>query len=69
MIAYYLRHRPTHRLGIVGYVALPAAGAVVSVYLLTQLSGTSLIIGLAWLGIGVAYLLWLTRGFRRPTPS
>ncbi|BDY29965.1 APC family permease [Mycolicibacterium mageritense] len=69
VIAYYLRHRPTHRLGIVGYVALPAAGAVVSVYLLTQLSGTSLIIGLAWLGIGVAYLLWLTRGFRRPTPE
>ncbi|WP_458319544.1 APC family permease [Mycolicibacterium brisbanense] len=69
VIAYYLRHRRTRRLSTLGYVVLPAAGAMVSIYLLTQLSGTSLAIGLGWLAIGVAYLLWLTRGFRRPTPE
>ena len=48
---------------------LPAVGAAVSLYMLTQLSETSLAIGLSWLAIGVVYLLWLTRGFRRPTPE
>ena len=29
----------------------------------------AIVIGLSWLAIGVVYLLWLTRGFRRPTPE
>jgi amino acid transporter len=69
VIAYYLRHRHEHRLSVVGYVVIPAIGAAVSLYMLSQLSETSLAIGLSWLGIGVMYLLWLTRGFRRPTPE
>jgi hypothetical protein len=37
--------------------------------MLTQLSSVSLTIGLTWFAIGVVYLAWLTRGFRRPTPE
>jgi amino acid transporter len=69
VIAYYVRHRRAHRLNVVAYVVMPAVGAAVSLYMLTQLSETSLAIGLSWLAIGVVYLLWLTRGFRRPTPE
>jgi amino acid transporter len=69
VITYYLRHRHARRLNVAMYVVLPVIGAAVSLYMLTQLSETSLTIGLSWLGIGVVYLLWLTRGFRRPTPE
>ena len=37
-------------------------------WLWTSLSGTTLIVGLIWLAIGFLWLLWVTRGFRRPTP-
>ncbi|MFF2927355.1 carbon-nitrogen hydrolase family protein [Streptomyces celluloflavus] len=51
------------------YVILPASGACVTVYLLTRLSTVALVIGACWLVCGFACLLWLTRGFRRPTPE
>jgi amino acid transporter len=69
VIAYYLRHRHQHRLGVGRYVVVPVIGACVTLYMLTQLSTVSLIIGLCWLAIGAVYLLWLTRGFRRPPPE
>ena len=47
--------------GVGRYVVLPIIGACVTLYMLTQLSTVSLTIGLCWLAIGVAYLLWLTR--------
>jgi putrescine importer len=41
----------------------PAAGvgAVVDVYLLTQLDSKALVLGFGWLAIGIVYLLVLTR--------
>lgn len=69
VIAYFLRNRHTPGVGVFGYAIFPALGAVVTVYMLTQLSTTAQIIGVCWLAVGVAYLLWLTRGFSRPTPE
>jgi len=43
-------------------------GAVVDAYLITKLSHTAILLGLGWLILGVAYLTWLTRGFRKPPP-
>ncbi|SEB09453.1 APC family permease [Leifsonia sp. 21MFCrub1.1] len=69
VIAFYVRKRKTTPLGVVGYVILPAVGACVTLYMLTRLSPTALIIGSTWLAAGFLWLLWLTRGFRRPTPA
>ena len=69
VIAFFVRKRSTRKLSVLAYVVLPALGACVTVYLLTQLSPTALIIGGSWLVAGFLWLLWLTRGFRRPTPA
>lgn len=69
VIAYFLRRRRTERISPLGYVLIPGLGACVTLYMLTQLSATALTIGGCWLAIGIGYLAWLTRGFRRPTPE
>jgi len=70
VVAYYLRHRGGGRsLPVLGYLVLPAIGALIDLYLLTQLDATAITLGLSWLAIGVGYLLVLTRGFRRPPPE
>jgi len=69
VIAYYLRNRRERHLDVVSYLVVPAIGGCVTIYMLTQLSSVSLTIGLTWFAIGVVYLAWLTRGFRRPTPE
>jgi amino acid transporter len=45
-----------------------AAGAVVCVFLLVSLDTRALMLGVAWLTCGAAWLLALTRGLSRPLP-
>jgi amino acid transporter len=68
VIAYYVKHRD-ESLNPWRYLLLPAVGAIVDVYLLTQLDSKALILGLSWLGIGIVYLLILTRGLTREPPE
>lgn len=68
VLAHYLRNRRSG-LSVVRYIVMPLIGAVVTVYLITQLSERSLLAGGIWLALGVGWLVWLTRGFRRPTPE
>lgn len=68
VIGYFMRNRDD-RLNPWRYLLLPGVGAVVSVYLLTQLDSRAVILGLSWLAIGVTYLLVLTRGFTREPPE
>jgi amino acid transporter len=49
-------------------LVLPLIGFLLTAWLWTSLSGTALVIGLCWLGVGFIWLLAITRGFRRPTP-
>jgi putrescine importer len=51
------------------YGILPVLGFAFTMYLWTQLSGLTFEIGLGWLAVGFAYLLALTRMFRRPPPE
>ena len=51
------------------HVILPAIGAVVDIYLLTNLDGKAKELGLIWLALGIVYLAYLTRLFRRPPPE
>jgi putrescine importer len=68
VIAYFFRHR-NDGLNALRYVVIPLIGAVIDVALLTQLDKDALILGLSWLGIGIVYLLVLTRGFTRQPPD
>lgn len=69
VIVHFLRNRPQGGIaGLLGWVAVPLAGAVIDFYLLMYLDGRAKIIGLAWLALGVIWLAWLTRGFRQPPP-
>nr|WP_309132405.1 APC family permease [Brevibacterium sp.] len=54
---------------IVSFVVLPAIGFGLTLWLWTSLSPRTLIIGLVWLAVGFAYLAFVTRGFRRATPT
>ncbi|MFJ5266611.1 APC family permease [Streptomyces sp. NPDC088387] len=70
VIATYLRlRREGAAPNPLTYLVAPAIGAAVDLYLLYNLDGTALTLGLIWLGLGVVYLAWLTRLFRNPPPS
>ena len=71
VIAMFIRDRRRGDAGghVLTHVAFPAIGAVVDVYLLLHLDGIAKVIGLIWLALGVVYLLFLTRFFRRPPPE
>jgi amino acid transporter len=48
---------------------IPFVGFAVTIWLWTSLSGKTFAIGGAWLAVGVAVLLIVTRGFRRQPPA
>jgi putrescine importer len=70
VIVYFLRHRTQRGVGgVLSWVALPLAGAVVDFYLLTRLDIHAVVFGTVWLVIGIVLLTWLTRGFRQAPPQ
>ncbi|TKV28586.1 APC family permease [Arthrobacter sp. NamB2] len=70
VIVYYLREKRTgRRLNPVSYVVIPAVGALVDAFLLTQLDPTAITLGLSWLAIGIVVLAVITRGFREAPPE
>lgn len=50
-------------------LVLPLVGVALTLWLWTSLSGMTLLVGLAWLVVGALWLVWVTRGFRRPLPE
>ncbi|WP_037064107.1 APC family permease [Pseudonocardia acaciae] len=68
-IAYFVRNRRGAGVGVLGYVVVPVLAACVTVYMITQLSAAAITMGVSWMIAGAVYLVWLTRGFRRPTPE
>ena len=54
---------------LVKYGVIPFLGVLFTLYLWTNLSGFTFTIGLAWLAFGFAWLLFLTRFFRREPPE
>jgi hypothetical protein len=51
------------------HLVLPALGAVVGLYLLTRLSQTAILLGIAWLILGAVYLCVLPLGLRNDPPE
>lgn len=52
-----------------GYGLVPLIGFGLTVWLWTSLSGTTMLIGAGWIGLGVIILAIITKGFRRPAPQ
>ncbi|GGD00675.1 amino acid permease [Tersicoccus solisilvae] len=70
VIVHFVRqYRAGTRLPVLGFVVLPALGALVDLYLLTQLGPLAIALGVGWLVLGTVYLAVLTRGFRKAPPS
>ena len=53
-------------LGLLRYGVVPLVGLGLTLWLWTSLSALTLVIGLSWFALGLAYLGVLTAGFRRP---
>lgn len=69
VIAYWIRNRYTEQLKPFRYLVIAPIGAIIDIYLLVHLDSDALILGCSWLGLGIVYLVVLTRGFRRPPPE
>jgi amino acid transporter len=70
VIVYFVRQmRQGTRRSIFGFVVMPAIGALVDLYLLTQLGPIAIYLGLGWLVLGIIYLAILTKGFRKTPPE
>jgi amino acid transporter len=54
---------------ILKYAVVPFLGFAFTIYLWTKLSELTFQIGLAWLALGLLYLVYLTRGFRKAPPA
>ncbi|MBO9521402.1 MAG: APC family permease [Nocardioidaceae bacterium] len=68
-IVHVRRSGATGRGAVVTGLLLPLAGVVANIYLMSQLSSLAKGLGIAWFGLGVVYLVWLTRGLRREPPQ
>lgn len=70
VIFHYVRQRRLgNRLNALSYVGIPAVGAIVCGYLLSQLDGHAITLGLSWLGVGIVVLLLITKGLRQAPPE
>jgi amino acid transporter len=55
--------------GFMGGVVFPLIGAVTDIWLLCSLEKTAIVLGVIWFVLGLAYLGWITRCFRRAPPE
>lgn len=70
VIFYFVRERRAgHQLNVLSYVVVPAGGALVCAFLLSQLDANALTLGSIWLACGIIALAVITRGFRREPPE
>ncbi|MGQ3383059.1 APC family permease [Glutamicibacter sp. TV12E] len=65
---FFLAHRQRGAAAAFNYLVLPLIGLVLTIWLWTSLSALSLVIGIIWIVIGLAYLAYVTGGFRRSAP-
>ncbi|MDF0513651.1 amino acid permease [Agromyces sp. H3Y2-19a] len=65
---YYVDRKERSGIAVLRNLILPLVGFGLTVWLWTNLSPRTFIIGLSWLAIGVVILAIATKGFRRPTP-
>jgi amino acid transporter len=57
------------KIAVVPGLIFPLIGAIADIWLLVSLDRAAQILGVIWFAVGLAYLCWLTRFFRKPPPS
>lgn len=68
IILYFVKRKERSFKGIILYLIIPAIGAGLTAWLLFNLDTYSKLLGGIWFGIGVIYLLFMTKGFRKKPP-
>lgn len=66
---YFGREHRRQGLDVIRYLIAPAIGAGAIIWLLFSLDTRAIVLGAIWLAVGLAWLLWLTQGFRLPPPE
>ncbi|RNB89801.1 APC family permease [Brevibacillus fluminis] len=66
---YFVKERKRSFGGTVRYLLLPLIGAAFNIWLITGLDKHSLMLGLIWGALGIIYLLYLTKGFKKRPPE
>src|SRR5580658_9412975 len=66
---YLAGRRCGERIGPWSGLVFPLTGAVADLWLLISLDRAALLLGAIWFGVGLGYLCWITRFFRKPPPS
>lgn len=68
ILVYYIKMKRRSFKGTILYLILPAIGVVLDIWLLLNLDIQSIIFGSIWFALGMIYLLFLTKGFKRRAP-
>ena len=63
---YFVRRRERSGIRLLTNLLFPLAGSIVCAIIWFSLSRDAKLAGFVWLGIGLCYLVWLTRGFSKP---
>ncbi|MDF9435035.1 APC family permease [Chromohalobacter israelensis] len=66
---YYLKERRRGGMETLWFLICPLIGLGAILWLMLSLDHLAIMLGGAWLAFGLAWLIWLTRGFSRPTPE
>jgi putrescine importer len=69
VLAQYLRDRNQVDRNPLSWVVQPLIGLAVVIWLLTHLDSKALTLGVVWVSLGFVWLLYLTRGLRKPPPD
>ncbi|OCB12004.1 hypothetical protein A5717_18390 [Mycolicibacterium porcinum] len=63
---YFIRNRRRHGVDLLRFLILPGVGVVVSLLLWLNVDASAKLLGLSWLGLGIVYIAFTTKGFRNP---
>lgn len=69
IVLYFGKERKRSLRGVMMYFIIPSVGCLLNVVLLFNLDSYSKILGSIWFGLGVLYLIFLTKGFRQKLPE
>lgn len=69
VIALFLKGSERGIKRVLTNLVVPAVGALTCLWLLLSLDKDAKVLGVIWLAVGIAYLTYLTRGFRVPPPE
>ncbi|MET3289960.1 UNVERIFIED_CONTAM: amino acid transporter [Brevibacillus sp. OAP136] len=66
---FFIRKKQRSGVNVIRYLLVPAIGAIITGIFWAKLDMHSLILGTAWLVIGIGYLAYITKMFRLPPPN